>query len=123
MSVGGAGRAAMAPGRRLVLSTEGVMSTSNESKLAAAIDRLTAAVRQESAIAEANGKISKEIVEEMRAAREAADSRDFDAMSAVVELLSAVGSMATSASLKLLIADESSDSPPPSRRKKRGRAA
>ena len=92
-------------------------SEATEAKLAAAIDRLTAELRKANALAEGNGKVNQEVLEEMRAARESADSREFDATSSIVELLSAVGNMATSASLKLLIADESSVSPAPSPQK------
>ena len=58
-----------------------------ETKLTAAIDRLTAAVRQGAAIAESNGKLTKEMLAEMRQVREDAENREEHWIGAGVRLL------------------------------------
>jgi hypothetical protein len=90
--------------------------SANDSKLSAAIDRLTAAVRKQTEAATAAGKITKAVEEQLRLLREEFDSREFEASSSVAQLLSGLGNLATSAGLRILT-DEPSASPP--RRKKR----
>ena len=90
---------------------------SEESKLAAAVDRLTAAIKKQTEMLAAGNQEAGLLRVEMRETREQNASQDFDLTASVAGLLTGLGGLATGAGLKLLTDDE----PPafPSRGKKR----
>ena len=93
-----------------------------ETKLTAAIDRLTAAVRQGAAIAESNGKLTKEMLAEMRQVREDAENREEHWIGAGVRLLAGLADGLNRAAINGFD-DSFIDAPSSSRGKKRAKRA